>query len=145
MLKERYVYDATVTRVIDGDTVDTLLDLGVDVGVSIRFRLYGINAPEMRGPSSDRGKASKARLEQMLPVGSKVVVLTHKDKQEKYGRYLGEFFPASDIATIGEISINQQMVREGYAVEYMVDFMNEAKNAPPATPATPAVPADPVI
>ena len=142
MLKERYVYDATVIRVIDGDTVDTWIDLGLDVSVNIRFRLYGINAPEMRGPSSDRGKASKARLEQMLPVGSKIVILTHKDKQEKYGRYLGEFFPASDIATIGEISINQQMVREGYAVEYMTDFINEARNSPPATLTTPA---DPVV
>lgn len=42
------IYSAMVTRVIDGDTVDCSIDLGFEVSIKTRFRLYGINAPETR-------------------------------------------------------------------------------------------------
>ena len=40
-----YTYQAQVTRVVDGDTVDALVDLGFDIHKSIRIRLVGTNAP----------------------------------------------------------------------------------------------------
>ena len=43
-----YVYNAKLVRVIDGDTIDAVIDLGFDVWVKKRVRLYGINTPETR-------------------------------------------------------------------------------------------------
>ena len=43
-----YKYKFTFTRVIDGDTVDGILDLGFGISLKERIRLYGINAPETR-------------------------------------------------------------------------------------------------
>ena len=41
-----YCYRATVLRVVDGDTIDVMLDLGFSVSLKERIRFYGINAPE---------------------------------------------------------------------------------------------------
>ncbi len=102
-----YKYRAKVVRVVDGDTVDTEVDLGFDVKISARFRLLGINAPEK---GTKEGRESKERLSVLLPVGSSVVVQTTKDKREKYGRYLGTFL-------VDGKSVNQQLVDEGYAIK----------------------------
>ena len=80
-----YTYNATVIRVVDGDTVDVTIDLGFDVSLAARFRLFGLNAPEKW---TVEGKLSAARLSELLPVGSEVVVKSEKDRREKYGRYL---------------------------------------------------------
>lgn len=100
-----YKYRAEIVRVVDGDTVDAEVDLGFDVRLSARFRMQGINAPEK---NTQDGKKSLARLTELLPVGSQVVVQTTKDKREKYGRYLGTFLVAGK-------SVNQQLVDEGFA------------------------------
>ena len=42
-----YTYKARLSRVIDGDTVELNVDLGMSVSVKETFRLYGINAPEI--------------------------------------------------------------------------------------------------
>jgi len=44
----QFCYSAKVKRVVDGDTVDLLVDLGFDIHHKIRVRLYGINTPESR-------------------------------------------------------------------------------------------------
>ena len=43
-----YRYNAKVTRVVDGDTVDAEIDLGFDITIKKRIRLAEINAPESR-------------------------------------------------------------------------------------------------
>ena len=43
-----YEYKAKLDRVIDGDTVDAMIDLGFDTWVHKRIRLEGIDAPETR-------------------------------------------------------------------------------------------------
>jgi micrococcal nuclease len=43
----RYVYNATITNIVDGDTVDAVVDLGFNVSTKIRFRLNGIDTPEI--------------------------------------------------------------------------------------------------
>ena len=43
-----YTYEAKVLKVVDGDTIDALIDLGFDMHKSIRVRLVGINSPESR-------------------------------------------------------------------------------------------------
>ena len=45
---QRFWYGATVLNVVDGDTVDLMIDLGFSIHHKIRVRLYGVNTPESR-------------------------------------------------------------------------------------------------
>ena len=71
-------YQAKLDRVIDGDTVDAMIDLGFSTHRSIRIRFYGINTPESRTRDKSekkRGLASKARLVEILEAdGNQFVV-----------------------------------------------------------------------
>ena len=109
---EAYIYKGKVTRVIDGDTIDVDLDLGFNIHYKQRFRLYGINAPEVRGIEKVAGKASKEALKQMI-AGKSVLIRTYKDKKGKYGRYLAYIYSHDD-----KICINDEMIRQGHAVKY---------------------------
>lgn len=102
-----YQYQAIVLRIVDGDTVHLLVNLGFDVTRSDSFRLAGINAPEIRTPE---GAAAKAHLTELLAPGL-TMVTTHKDSREKYGRYLATLW-------VGTTNINEQMVTDGHAVHY---------------------------
>lgn len=104
-----YEYRCSVIKLIDGDTVDCNVDVGFRVSIAMRFRLAGINAPEMRTPD---GPKSKQRLSELMPVGSQLIVRTSKDKQEKYGRYLGTFWDTE------QHEVNARMVQEGFAEPY---------------------------
>ena len=46
MITQDYIYNAVITKVVDGDTVDANVDLGFTVWVNIRFRLYGLDTME---------------------------------------------------------------------------------------------------
>ena len=64
-----YEYNAKLDRIIDGDTVDALIDLGFDIWIKKRIRLYGIDAPETRTRDLEEkslGFAAKERLEELL-------------------------------------------------------------------------------
>ena len=54
---------ATVTRIVDGDTLHLDVDLGCDTTLAMTVRLYGLNCPEM---NTDAGKAAKAYVEQWV-------------------------------------------------------------------------------
>ena len=103
-----YEYAAIVRRVVDGDTIDCDIDLGLRTWrMNERLRLAKINAPETRGPERPDGLASKAWLEARIPEGTEIVIQTQKD--DAFGRW---------IATIwrhGEC-LNDLMVEEGMAV-----------------------------
>jgi len=106
-----YEYKAEVTRVIDGDTVEAVVDLGFGVSRKDKFRLAGINAPEMRGPEREAGKAAKQWLiDHLKSYNNEVRIQTIKDKQGKYGRYLAELMTPT-----GEFSINIAIVSFGHA------------------------------
>jgi len=110
----RYTYTAKVVKVVDGDTVDLDVDLGFGMRATERFRLYGINAWERRGEDRKRGIAATIALSQMLEDARgedfKITIETHKDKKEKYGRYLVTLCPSE----LG--SLNQRLVDCGHAV-----------------------------
>ena len=126
-----YRYDARLVRVIDGDTVDLDVDLGFGFTKRDRFRLYGINTPELRASDPEereRGYAAKRHLQAMFDQSKPVfVVFTHKDKQGKYGRYLVTIFltPNSDselfVATVAGVAVaNDELIKTGNAVPYMI-------------------------
>ena len=74
-----YEYGCTVERVVDGDTIDVVLDLGFDIRFKSRVRLYGIDTPESRTRDKDekvRGKMAGAFLKDAVDNGSKVVIET---------------------------------------------------------------------
>jgi micrococcal nuclease len=110
-----YEYRAEVIRVIDGDTLALMVDLGCDVHVGLTVRLKDIDTPERGTPEGvaatefvkdwlarhavARGRAS----------GEFVVnLVTHKDKREKYGRYLGDIYA-------GGTWLNEDLVAYGHA------------------------------
>ena len=108
-----YEYKATVTKVYDGDTITVDFDLGF--GILIRkqkIRLLGINTPEVRGPEKPQGIISRNALRKRI-LGKVVTIKTFKDKKGKYGRWLGEVF-------MEEENINQWLISEGYAKEYLL-------------------------
>ena len=114
MKLEKYNYDVEVKRVVDGDTVDVMIDLGFNTHIKRRVRMYGINAPESRTRDLEekrRGLAAKERLKEIL-ASDKIIMKSHG--KGKYGRILGELFVEKD----QEISVNNMLVREGHANEY---------------------------
>ena len=84
-----YTYNATVVKIVDGDTIDAEIDLGFDIKIKKRIRLSGINAPESRTRNlaeKKMGLASKARLKEMLEGSANEFELESQDIG-KYGRF----------------------------------------------------------
>ena len=104
-----YEYGCQVTRVVDGDTIDVILDLGFSILHKCRVRLYGIDTPESRTRDLDE----KAKfLEDAINGGEKVVLRSKlKDSKGKYGRVLGEIL-------VDDININVSMIENYLAVKY---------------------------
>ncbi len=125
-----FTYQAKLIEVIDGDTVDLLIDLGFGVHVKERCRLYGIDAPEM---PSEAGKAAKAYLESLigaatgeLYVATRKMTRKPKEKTDKYGRYLAVLYrgyynieeDAGETKVNAMVtSINARMIYEFHAKE----------------------------
>lgn len=79
-----YIYNAVVMRVIDGDTIDVLVDLGFRICHQQRLRLLGINAPEMHGEEREKAQAAKDYLSKLT--GKNIRIETQK--ADSFGRYL---------------------------------------------------------
>lgn len=112
-----FEYYAEVQRVVDGDTVDVLVDLGMGVFRSERLRLSRINAWEKFGEHKEKGKLAKQRLTELIPVGTKILIKTNKDKRGKFGRYLAEIYTL-DATDNKDLNMNDLMLNEGHAVPY---------------------------
>ena len=118
---EKYIYKAKLERVVDGDTVDALIDLGFDTWVKKRIRYKGIDTWESRTKDLDEkklGLAAKDRNKELLEsVSSKPGYFRLKSHGVgKYGRVLGEIF-VKDIEGI-EYNVNQTLIDEGHAYIY---------------------------
>jgi micrococcal nuclease len=115
-----YEYRATVVAVYDGDTLHADVDLGFRVTFRMAFRLYGINTPELHtGTPESKLKGLAARMALLgLVLDKRVLIRSHKDAQEKYGRYLAE------IVTLDAppVNVNDWMVAQGHAEPYMRDL-----------------------
>jgi len=118
---EKYIYKAKLERVVDGDTIDALIDLGFDTWVKKRIRYKGIDTWESRTKDLDEkklGLAAKERNKELLEsVSSKPGYFRLRSHGVgKYGRVLGEIF-VKDIEGI-EYNVNQTLIDEGHAYEY---------------------------
>jgi micrococcal nuclease len=107
-----YEYRAVVRSIYDGDTMRCDIDLGFGVWTANQqLRLIGIDAPEMTTPE---GKPARDWLRAALPIGTEVVLITHKDQGDKYGRWLAQVFAPDDAVT----SVNQKLIDAGHARAY---------------------------
>ena len=120
-----YEYKAVVDRVVDGDTIDVIIDLGFSVWKKIRVRMEGINTPESRTRDLEekkRGLAAKDRLKSILEFNNNNCVLKVSGVG-KYGRALATVLveslsPLNKEDSITLIDVNKQLIEEGHAVEY---------------------------
>jgi micrococcal nuclease len=87
-MKPTYVYAATCVKVIDGDTLDLLVDLGFRAFEKVRVRLRGYNAPELSTPEG-RAKQTYARDVLMPPIGEppQLTMQSYKD-QHSFERWI---------------------------------------------------------
>jgi len=119
-----YEYGCTVERVVDGDTIDVVLDLGFDIRFKSRVRLYGIDTPESRTRDKDekvRGKMAAAFLKEAVDNGAKVVIETKlKDSRGKYGRVLGNVL-------VDGVNINEALIKNFLAVAYFGQSKDEVE------------------
>jgi len=100
--------NATVVRVIDGDTIDVRFDQGEE-----RIRLIGIDTPESVKPETPVecfGKEAAAFTESLLPPGTTVRIERDVEARDDYGRLLGYVVRAQDA-----LFVNLEIVRAGYA------------------------------
>jgi len=109
-----------VKNVVDGDTIDVIIDLGFDILFASRVRLARIDTPESRTTDKAEkalGIEAKEYLKKHLKDAKSVVIRTEKmDSSEKYGRILGWVYVNGDSE-----SLNNKMINDGYAWGYLGD------------------------
>jgi len=113
-----FEYNATLVKVLDGDTIDAYIDLGFDLKIKKRIRYMGIDTWESRTRDLDekkKGLAAKARNKELLEGGTFKVV---SHGTGKFGRVLGEVFIENSLTDGGLQSVNQILINEGHAYEY---------------------------
>lgn len=120
-MSERFWYGATVLNVIDGDTIDLMIDLGFNIHHKIRVRLYGVNTPESRTKDlaeKEMGLKAKSFTKDWLTNHKWVYVNTIPDKNDKYGRILARIYSSDDINATTTACLNKDIIQSGYAREY---------------------------
>ena len=118
MDKDPYIYRVKkVIKVVDGDTIDADIDLGFDISLTKRVRLSGVDTPESRTTDLKEkalGLEVKEWLKHKLEGAKDILIKTElPDSTEKYGRILGNLYINNEA-----LSLNQQMIVEGYAWTY---------------------------
>ena len=102
----------SVERVVDGDTVDVILDLGFGLFKKERVRIAGVDTPEKRTRNlkeKQLGNDATEFAEKWFADGD-IVIRTEKDG--KYGRLLGWCYK-------GEECFNHRLIDEGFAWSYL--------------------------
>ena len=111
----------SIDKVLDGDTIDVTIDLGFDLYKKERVRIAGVDTPEKRtrdleekALGLDASEWMKKHLEDTIQGDEELTIRTElKGGMGKYGRLLGWLYVGEDT-----ISLNEQMIKEGYAWEY---------------------------
>lgn len=121
MTVERFWYGAKVLGVVDGDTVDLLVDLGFDIHHKIRVRLYGLNTPESRTKDlaeKELGLKAKEFTKDWLHNHEWVFVNTIPNKDDKFGRVLARIYSSDNIDDPKTACLNTDIMQAGLAREF---------------------------
>ena len=118
---DKYIYRGKLERVVDGDTIDALIDVGFDIWIKKRIRYSGIDTWESRTrdlAEKAKGLEAKARNKELLmEVSSKSGYFRLKSHGVgKYGRVLGEIFIEDNEGK--QYNINETLISEGHAYVY---------------------------
>lgn len=110
-----YHYKAKVERIVDGDTIDVVIDLGFKITTFQRIRLAKINTPETYNVKKDseeyqQGLLSKQFIERRLAANNNEIQLETEKVTEKYGRYIGTIWLADS-----PTALNDELVENGFA------------------------------
>lgn len=110
-----YTYEATVIRIIDGDTIDFSIDLGFDIHIRERVRIKGINTPEVRTKDLEekaRGIAATEYVKSLFDIHGSCVILETEYDRGKYGRTIGNvIFPNGT-------TLSDLLLESGHAEHY---------------------------
>ena len=120
-----YEYQAELTRIVDGDTLDCIIDIGFSVFVKKRVRLHGIDTWESRTrdlKEKAKGLAAKARLRELIKENGNHFTLVSYELG-KYGRVLGEIILDDDR------NVNDILIEEKHAYPYGGGNKEEARRA----------------
>ena len=120
-----YEYQAELTRIVDGDTLDCIIDIGFSVFVKKRVRLHGIDTWESRTrdlKEKAKGLAAKARLRELIKENGNHFTLVSYELG-KYGRVLGEIISDDDR------NVNDILIEEKHAYPYTGGNKEEARRA----------------
>lgn len=112
-----YEYKCKLTRVIDGNTIDAEIDLGFNVIVRQRIRLFGIETPQLQTndpQQKEKGVTARTRLIELLP--KEFIANTILNKRGKFGRVLAYVYFEKEDGT--RVCLNDIMVEEGIATRY---------------------------
>ena len=123
---DMYTYKCKVKKVVDGDTLDVILDLGFNIYHSCRVRMAGIDTPESRTRDKEekaRGMLAKkfllAWVEDNDTESKKIVIKTYKEKSKgKFGRVIAEVW-------INDVNVNEDMIKSHHAVPYSAQNKKE--------------------
>lgn len=112
-----YEYKAILDRVVDGDTLDLIIDMGFKMTTNQRIRLANINTPETYGQKHDSeeykaGMRAKEFVINRLQENGNVGKINTSKLTGKYGRYIGVIWLADS-----ETSLNDELVQKGFAKE----------------------------
>ena len=118
---DKYIYRGKLERVVDGDTIDALIDVGFDIWVKKRIRYKGIDTWESRTRNLEEkklGLAAKDRNKELLEtISSKPGYFRLKSfGVGKYGRVLGEIYVEDKEGK--QYNINKTLISEGHAYIY---------------------------
>ena len=110
-----------IIKVLDGDTIDVIIDLGFDLYKKERVRIAGVDTPEKRtrdleekALGQDATDWMKEQLDRAISGEDDLVIRTELDGGVgKYGRLLGWLYIGDDL-----VSLNEQMIEDGYAWSY---------------------------
>ena len=110
-IDNKYCYRAYISSVYDGDTVTCNIDLGFGMLMNKqKIRLYGINAPEIRGDEYEYGIIIRNKLRKLI-LDKWITLYTIKDRKGKYGRWLG-------IIYLNDQNINKLLLEDETVNEY---------------------------
>ena len=118
---DKYIYRAKLDRVVDGDTVDALIDVGFDIRFKKRIRFKGVDTWESRTRNLEEkalGLKAKARTKELLEkVSSKSGYFRIKSYGlGKYGRVLADVFIMDKDGK--QWNVNKTLITEGHAYIY---------------------------
>jgi len=112
-----YDYMAQITKIIDGDTVDAIIDLGFDVKLKRRVRLAGIDTPELNSKNPQERQAAKIARDYLksLLKSKEIYLKSEKVKWDKYNRYVAYIYV---IPNEYEVTVSKIMFDKGLAKPY---------------------------